>query len=227
MAAVDATPAKSADPSPLCVMEGRPVREFLRAPALAMLDVLWASCSLNERRVLQPLGAFLQEHRRPLDEIRSTRPGRKMNIPSGLADELPLITTLLLCAEKSAHRFPGLDRLLLIAIADAVEKGEGKDRKRVAALAESIRGALDGSNKGLRALLAKVDSILSLGRVMDQWVASGANTPHKALCSAWTKWIRGRIVYWTERDPEAQRVGLLPPSLAPSVDDPEVTLVGG
>lgn len=227
MAAVDATPAKSADPSPLCVMEGRPVREFLRAPALAMLDVLWASCSLNERRVLQPLGAFLQKHRRPLDEIRTTRPGRKLNIPSGLADELPLITTLLLCAEKSDHRFPGLDRLLLIAIADAVEKGEGKDRKRVAALAESIRGALDGSNKGLRALLAKVDSILSLGRVMDQWVASGANTPHKALCSAWTKWIRGRIVYWTERDPELQRVGLLPPSLAPSLDDPEVTLVGG
>lgn len=227
MAAVDATPGQSADFSPLCVLEGRSVRRSLRAPALAVLDLLWASCSLNERRVLQPLAEFFQVHREALAQIRSTPPGPKPNIPSGLASELPLVATLLLCAEKPKHRFPGLDRLLLIAIADAIGGSERRDHKRIASLAESIRGALDGSNNGLRALLAKVDSLLSLARVMDQWVASGGDTPHKGFCSAWTKWVRDRIVFWTERDPEAQRVGLLPPSLAPSVDDPEVTLVGG
>lgn len=207
--------------SPLTRLDDRPLSLVLARAVLAAIDHVWSASTADDRRILQPIGTYLDEHRVSLDAIRALGPPGVLSLPAGLSDEYPVSATLL--AYRAGPDLPGLLRVLAIAVAAALE---GRTDQRVRQLCRNIRGAVSNRNSGLRALLQGTQSITALSRhVAEQLAAGGAASLHPEFAAAWRDWIGATLQRWIHADPAALRVALRPTTLAPSAEDASTTVL--
>jgi hypothetical protein len=186
----------------------------LARAVLAAIDHVWAASPADDRRILRPIGTFLDEHRVSLAPIRALGPPGVLSLPAGLSDDYPVSATLL--AYRAGPDLPGLLRVLAIAVAAALE---GRSDQRIRQLCRNIRGAVANRNSGLRALLQGTQSITALSRhVNEQLAAGGAASLHPEFASAWRDWIGATLQRWIHADPAALRVALRPTTLLPSAE---------
>jgi len=191
--------------------------------ALEAIDGLWAKCSLEDRRILHPLGSFLLEESSRLDEIRRT-PSHRVTLPKGFIERHPVASALLHYQDTSG--FGGLERLLCIAVAARLAAADETAINQVVRLTENIRGAIKDGLSPLRLLLKGARSLPVMVREVDREITGAGARLHPQFAAAWAGWIRDRIYNWMHDDPEALRSSLRPRQLVPDLEGSQVALGG-
>lgn len=225
---------------PLARLGGEGVHSYFQWTAVRTLDYLWGASTMEDRLILHPVARFLVDGKHDLDLVRRRTQPTKVSQPDDLRDRHPLIATLVDRDEKAS--FPNLDRLILVAVAAAVESTSPTESERVSKLTANIRGALQKSTKpaglrnhgatgrstksDLRSLLSDAHSLPDLIRLVDERLAGGQRQLHRTFAAGWDEWIRDRLFRWMHADPDSLRTVLRPVNLLPSIDDPEVGIGG-
>jgi hypothetical protein len=191
--------------------------------ALQVIDQLWAKCSLEDRRILHPLGSFLLQEAVQLDELRRA-PVAAVSKVSGFSQVHPVASALLKYEPGSG--FVGLERLLCIAVAARLDSEDQVAKGKVAKLTENIRQATREAGSPLRLILTGGWSLPVMVRQVDQLMATEGARLHKDFAGAWTGWIRDRLYRWMHDDPDALRSTLRPRVLVQDLEGPQVS-VGG
>lgn len=191
--------------------------------ALQAIDQLWAKCSLEDRRILHPLGSFLMEEAPQLEAIRRSQ-SAAVSMPPGFLEKHPVASALVLY--KASSGFEGLERLLCIAVAAGLSAEDETARAQVARLTENIRGAAKEGNSPLRLVLKGARSLPVMVREVDEIVAGEGAKLHKGFATAWNGWIRDRLYKWMHDDPDALRSTLRPRVLVPDLEGPQVSIGG-
>lgn len=203
-------------------LDGVDLPPSLAHRALQTIDELWAKCSLEDRRILHPLGSFLLEEAPRLDEIRRAKT-RAVSTSAGFAKTHPVASALLHYRPNSG--FEGLERLLCIAVAAGIAAEDETAKRQVAQLTQNIRGATEGQSP-LRLVLKGARSLPVMVREVDQLVAGEGGRLHKGFAAAWNCWIRDRLHKWMHDDPDALRSSLRPKHLVQDVEGSQVSLGG-
>lgn len=172
-------------------LDGVALPPSLAGPVLRAIDQLWAKCSLEDRRILHPLGSFLLDEAPRLDEIRRSQT-RAVSTPDGFVKVHPVASALL--QYQASAGFEGLERLLCIAVAARLAAEDETSKNQVAKLTENIRGAAKEGRSPLRLVLKGARSIPVMVREVDQLIAGEAGKLHKGFSDAWKGWIRDRLL---------------------------------
>jgi hypothetical protein len=204
-------------------LDGVGLPPSLAGPVLRAIDQLWAKCSLEDRRVLHPLGSFLLDEAPRLDEIRRSQT-RAVSTPDGFVTVHPVASALL--QYQASSGFEGLERLLCIAVAARLAAEDETTKNQVAKLTENIRGAAKEGRSPLRLVLKGAQSLPVMVREVDQLIDGEAGKLHKGFSDAWKGWIRDRLYKWMHDDPDALRASLRPGQLVQDLDGSQVGLGG-
>lgn len=191
--------------------------------ALQVIDQLWAKCSLEDRRILHPLGSFLLQEAVQLDELRRS-PVVAVSKVSGFSQVHPVASALLKYEPGSG--FAGLERLLCIALAARLDSEDEVAKGKVAKLTENIRQATREAGSPLRLILTGGWSLPVMVREVDQLMATEGAKLHQGFADAWNGWIRDRLYRWMHDDPDVLRSTLRPRVLVQDLEGPQVS-VGG
>lgn len=191
--------------------------------ALQVVDQLWAKCSLEDRRILHPLGSFLLQEAAQLDELRRS-PVAAVSVVKGFSDVHPVASALL--KYEAGSGFVGLERLLCIALAARLDSEDEVAKGKVAKLTENIRQATREAGSPLRLILTGGWSLPVMVREVDQLMATEGAKLHRGFADAWNGWIRDRLYRWMHDDPDTLRSTLRPRVLVQDLEGPQVT-VGG
>lgn len=211
-------------------LDERDLPVSLERLVLASIDSIWAKCPPEDRAILHPIGSWLLHERASLEEIRrkhGVKSGSHLTVrpPPGFRDTHPVCATLLEYRRSKAG-FEGLDRLLSIAVAAALEASTDADRRRINGLARNIRGALEDQNSALRLILQQPGSLSKMVREVERQLDGGAGILHRDFSKAWRDWIRDRVTRWFNEDPEALRLPFRPTALIPDLDGSEAQIGG-
>ena len=191
--------------------------------ALQVIDQLWAKCSLEDRRILHPLGSFLLQEAVQLDELRRS-PVVAVSKVSGFSQVHPVASALLKYEPGSG--FAGLERLLCIALAARLDSEDEVAKGKVAKLTENIRQATREAGSPLRLILTGGWSLPVMVREVDQLMATEGAKLHQGFADAWNGWIRDRLYRWMHDDPDVLRSTLRSRVLVQDLEGPQVS-VGG
>lgn len=190
---------------------------------LQVIDQLWAKCSLEDRRILYPLGSFLLQEAEQLDELRRL-PVAAVSKVSGFSEVHPVASALLQYEPGSG--FVGLERLLCIAVAARLDSEDEVAKGKVAKLTENIRQATREAGSPLRLILTGGWSLPVMVREVDQLLATEGARLHQGFAGAWNGWLRDRLYRWMHDDPDTLRTTLRPRVLVQDLEGSQVS-VGG
>ena len=199
-------------------LDGKRIQGAWQRPLAKVLQHLVGRCDSVDLAVLRELAGYARRNQHELRQL-ATGSGLPPKTP-GIHDQFPVAATLLALA-RSGHESPGLDLLASILINASLEQ---RYSKLVVRLGEMIRGACEDINNPLRLIIANAANVLELVSRVDDRLANHAAGLHPGFEGLWRRELGNTLGRWIRDDPARMLRALQPPSLAPTIDGPELEL---
>lgn len=224
-----AQPANPAQPpsvhDPLARLDLVPLKPAYRMRVRAALLALVEALTPQDLGILSALRSASELVSLGSAVARSTEGRPDERVPLGKSARNPLGVTEALVAWAD-NRFPAghvLSCLTGILVNAALIES---DRRRVARLAEMVRGAIHSRTQDLLVLIGGATDVHMLVQHVDRQLERSQRV-HVTFAELWTHWLRNRIVFWTLSDPlQLHHVLAAGPVLCPDIDAPEIGLWG-